>query len=122
MKLDRPIAFLATTDAEASRVFYENVLGLDFVADEPFALVFRVGGITLRIQKVGQMNAPPGTVFGFDVDDIETAVDALQTKGIAFERYDHMPQDDLGIWQSPSGAKVAWFKDPAGNLLSLTQP
>lgn len=121
VKFGRPIAFLTTTDPQASRRFYEQVLGLEFVADEPFALVFRVGDVTLRIQKVDQLNPAAGTVFGFEVDDIAGAADALQSKGVAFERYENMPQNERGIWQSPSGARVAWFKDPVGNLLSLTQ-
>ncbi len=121
MILDRPIAFLTTNDAASSRTFYQDVLGLEFVADEPFAVVFRVGGVLLRIQKVQDMALSVGTVFGFDVDDIRSAVGELQGKAVAFERFERMEQDDLGVWHSPGGAKVAWFRDPVGNLLSLTQ-
>ncbi len=119
--LDRPVLFLATADAERSRAFYERVLGLEFVADQPPALVFRVGDSMLRIQKVDQVHAPPYTSLGWAVRDILGTVRRLAEAGVAFERYDGMNQDADAIWHAPSGALVAWFRDPDGHVLSLTQ-
>lgn len=119
--LDNPIVFLATANAERSRKFYENVLGLEFVADEPPSLVFKVGDRMLRIQKVERVVAAPYTAFGWAVSDIRQTVRDLFSAGISFQRYDGMDQDDDGIWQAPSGALIAWFQDPDGHVLSLTQ-
>jgi catechol 2,3-dioxygenase-like lactoylglutathione lyase family enzyme len=119
--LDKPILFLATANAERSRAFYERALGLAFVADEPPALVFRVGHSMLRIQKVEQVHALPYTALGWAVADIRGTVQDLSAVGVAFQRYDGMNQDDDGIWHAPSGALVAWFRDPDGHTLSLTQ-
>jgi hypothetical protein len=70
---------------------------------------------------VGEIVLAPYTVLGWQVDDIAAAVRGLVAKGVKFERYFWMEQDDLGIWSAPSGAKVAWFKDRDGNLLSVGQ-
>jgi catechol 2,3-dioxygenase-like lactoylglutathione lyase family enzyme len=104
--LDNPVLFLATANAERSRVFYERVLGLEFVADEPPALVFRVGDSTLRIQKVDHVHPAPYTALGWAVSDIRGAVRRLNGMGIRFERYEGMNQDGDGIWHAPSGALV----------------
>jgi catechol 2,3-dioxygenase-like lactoylglutathione lyase family enzyme len=120
-RLDNPVVFLATAKAERSRAFYERVLGLAFVADEPPALVFRVGDSMLRIQKVEQVHAAPYTALGWAVLDIRQTVRDLRAAGVAFQRYDGMNQDADGIWPAPSGALVAWFRDPDGHVLSLTQ-
>ena len=119
--LDNPVLFLATANAERSRAFYEGVLGLAFVSDEPPALVFQVGGSMLRIQKVHQVYAAPYTALGWAVLDIRGTVLRLSEAGVVFERYEGMQQDEDGIWQSPGGAWVAWFRDPDGHVLSLTQ-
>ena len=121
MHLDKSILFLATANAERSRAFYEQVLGLTFVADEPPALVFRVGDLMLRIQKVEQVHAPPYTALGWAVSDIRRTVHDLRTAGVTFQRYEGLTQDSDGIWPAPSGALVAWFLDPDGHVLSLTQ-
>jgi catechol 2,3-dioxygenase-like lactoylglutathione lyase family enzyme len=115
------IYFLATTDVVASRGFYEGTLGLRLVADEHFALVFDLGGRMLRIAKAQELIPARHTVLGWKVDDIAAKVNELSKRGVIFERFEGMPQDELGIWVSPTGAKVAWFKDPIGNALSLTQ-
>lgn len=115
------VYFLATTDVAASRGFYEGTLGLRLVADEHFALVFDLGGRMLRIAKAQELIPARHTVLGWKVDDIVAKVNELSKRGVRFERFDGMPQDELGIWVSPTGAKVAWFKDPIGNALSLTQ-
>jgi catechol 2,3-dioxygenase-like lactoylglutathione lyase family enzyme len=119
--LGQPVLFLATADAERSRAFYERVLGLEFVADQPPALVFRVGDSMLRIQKVERVQAPPYTTLGWAVEDIRSTLRQLTEAGVAFERYDGMKQDADAIWHAPSGALVAWFRDPDGHVLSLTQ-
>ena len=119
--LDNPILFLATADAQRSRAFYEQVLGLNFVADEPPALVFRVGDRMLRIQKVDRVQAALYTSLGWAVPDIRPTVRELRMKGVEFQRYESLNQDNDGIWPAPSGALVAWFKDPDGHVLSLTQ-
>jgi catechol 2,3-dioxygenase-like lactoylglutathione lyase family enzyme len=121
MHLDKPIFFLATANADRSRQFYEQMLGLKFVADEPPALVLQVGDSMLRIQKVDQVHAAPYTALGWGVSDIRKTVHHLREAGVAFQRYDGMNQDADGIWQSPGGAFVAWFRDPDGHVLSLTQ-
>ena len=120
-QLDNPVLFLATANAERARAFYERVLGLAFVADEPPALVFRVGASMLRIQKVAQVYAAPYTALGWAVSDIRRTVHDLRAAGIVFQHYEGMNQDDDGIWHALSGAFVAWFRDPDGHVLSLTQ-
>jgi catechol 2,3-dioxygenase-like lactoylglutathione lyase family enzyme len=119
--LDHPILFLATANAERSRAFYERVLGLVFVADEPAALVFRVGDSMLRIQKVDQVRPVPYTALGWAVSDLRRTVRDLSATGVTFQRHDGLMQDGDGIWRSPSGALVAWLRDPDGHTLSLTQ-
>jgi catechol 2,3-dioxygenase-like lactoylglutathione lyase family enzyme len=115
------IAFIATGDAERARQFYEDVLGLRCIEDTPFALVFEARGTMLRIQKLSAFKPAPHSVLGWSVPDIEAIIRELRDKGVRFERFAEMAQDELGVWSAPSGAKVAWFKDPDGNILSLTQ-
>ena len=115
------IAFVATTDPARARAFYEETLGLRFVADEPHALVFDAHATMLRVQKVKQHTPAPHTLLGWEVADIAAKVRALAGKGVTFEKYDFLQQDELGIWSPGGGARIAWFKDPDGNLLSLTQ-
>ena len=117
----RLTAFAATTDARKARQFYEGVLGLRVLSDDEFALAFDSNGTQLRVQKVEAVNPPPFTVLGWQVADITSIVSALSRSGISFERYSFMKQDAAGIWTAPGGTKVAWFKDPDGNLLSLAE-
>jgi catechol 2,3-dioxygenase-like lactoylglutathione lyase family enzyme len=119
--LDDPVLFLATADAVKARDFYGRVLGLAFVADEPPALVFRTGRSMLRIQKVERACPAPYTSLGWAVPDIRWTVRRLRDAGVSFNRYQGMDQDADGIWHAPSGARVAWFTDPDGHVLSLTQ-
>ena len=121
MRLDNPVLFLATANAEQSRAFYERVLGLTFLADEPPALVFQVGASMLRIQKVEQVHTARYTALGWSVSDIRETVRRLRGAGVVFQFYEGMNQDADGIWPAPSGALVAWFRDPDGHVLSLTQ-
>jgi catechol 2,3-dioxygenase-like lactoylglutathione lyase family enzyme len=119
--LEKPVLFLATANAKKSRAFYQDVLGLTFVVGEPPALVFQVGDSMLRIQKVEQVHAAPYTALGWSVSNIRQTVQRLRAAGVVFEHYKGMNQDADGIWPAPSGARVAWFKDPDGHTLSLTQ-
>lgn len=112
-------AFLATTDAPRARRFYETVLGLRLKTDDAFALAFDSDGIELRIQKVEKFEPHSFTSLGWRVGDIRATMTTLVQRGVRFERYGSLEQDDMGVWQAPSGARIAWFKDPDGNLLSL---
>jgi catechol 2,3-dioxygenase-like lactoylglutathione lyase family enzyme len=114
-------AFLATSRPAQSLEFYRDVLGLPLVGDEPFAVVFQSGKTTLRIQKTEDHRALPYTALGWKVTSIAAEVTALSERGLTFERFPGMDQDAQGIWTAPSGARVAWFKDPDGNLLSLSE-
>ncbi len=118
------IAFVPTTNPAKARSFYEQVLNLRFVSEDPFALVFDGHGVMIRIANVSSVkgfHAAPFTVLGWEVPDVAVVVGDLSARGVTFERYPGMAQDAAGIWKSPSGARVAWFKDPDGNVLSLTQ-
>ena len=115
------IAFIATADAARAKSFYRDTLGLALVDDGPFALEFDANGTSLRIAKVEALSPAPYTVLGWRVSNIHKQVDTLRANGVHFEDFEGMPQDDRGVWQSPGGAKVAWFKDPDGNTLSLTE-
>lgn len=117
----QPILLAATAQAGKSRQFYESLLGLEFVSDQPHALVFVVAGVEFRIQKVEQVVSVPYTTVGFKTDDIQTEVIALRDKGLVFETYAFLEQDELGIWTTPDGAQIAWCRDPDGNVVSLTQ-
>ena len=118
------VAFVPSQDPAAARKFYEGVLGLRFVSQDPFALVLDANGIMVRVANVSSVpDFKPAsfTILGWRVGNIEKTARNLREKGIRCERYPGMKQDDLGIWTSPSGAKVAWFKDPEGNVLSITE-
>jgi catechol 2,3-dioxygenase-like lactoylglutathione lyase family enzyme len=116
------MAFSATADAERAKVFYRDQLGLRLVSDEQYALVFDAGGTMLRVQKVKEVRQAQYTALGWRVQDIAAKVEELEAAGVKFERYGFPGQDEKGIWTPPgSTTKVAWFKDPDGNILSLTQ-
>lgn len=115
------VAFVATRDAARARAFYEGILGLKMVEESAFALVFDARGTTLRIQKVEDLRPHPFTALGWQVPNIDEVVDELARKNVVMERFPGVEQDARGIWRAPSGASVAWFKDPDGNTLSLAQ-
>ncbi len=115
------VAFVATTDAARAKAFYGDVLGLKLVYQDDFAVVFDAHGTTLRVAIVPEIVIAPYTVLGWNVDDIAKVARGLAEAGVRFERYPWMQQDELGVWNAPGGAKVAWFKDPEGNVLSLSQ-
>jgi catechol 2,3-dioxygenase-like lactoylglutathione lyase family enzyme len=115
------IAFVPTNHRERSRVFFQSTLGLKLVSEDPFAMVFDAHGTMLRVVTVGDFSPLPFTILGWDVSDIEGTARKLAAAGVSFERYPGMQQDPTGIWTSPSGARVAWFKDPDGNVLSISE-
>lgn len=117
------VAFIPTTNPKKARAFYADTLGLRFVSDDKFALVFDSNGVTIRIANVTGASYTPAvfTVLGWTVPSIAKSIHALEKKGVVFARFDGMDQDADGVWTSPSGARIAWFKDPDGNVLSLTQ-
>jgi catechol 2,3-dioxygenase-like lactoylglutathione lyase family enzyme len=115
------VAFVSTTDPQAARRFYRDRLGLRLLEDGPFALVFDANGVTLRVSVVEAVQRASYTVLGWRVADIAAQVGQLADAGVEFLRFDGMEQDDRGVWQSPGGDMVAWFSDPDGNVLSVTQ-
>ncbi|GAA0272361.1 VOC family protein [Alteraurantiacibacter aestuarii] len=122
MTIDRrPVSFIATAKAEQALAFYRDVIGLSLVAETPFAIIFNDCGHQLRIQKVPRMVPVPYTSFGWFVTDIYAEIERLRDYDVEFEEFDMVEQDAAMVWTVPDGAKVAWFRDPDGNLLSLTQ-
>ena len=122
MLKSRPvIAFVATTTPARARAFYSKTLGLRLVSEDAFALVFDAGGTMLRVAVVEQLQPAGYTVLGWIVSDVRRAVHDLAQRAVVFHKYPGLGQDESGIWTSPSGARVAWFADPDGNTLSLTE-
>jgi catechol 2,3-dioxygenase-like lactoylglutathione lyase family enzyme len=115
------VAFVAATDLSRARAFYEQTLGLPVVEHHDFACVLDAHGTMLRVTAAPKVAQPGFTVLGWRVGDIAASVRELTARGVIFLRYDGMNQDEDGIWTTPSGARVAWFADPDGNTLSLTQ-
>ncbi|HVR24205.1 MAG TPA: VOC family protein [Candidatus Polarisedimenticolia bacterium] len=114
------VAFVPTKDAAKAKAFYVDVLGLRFVKDDGFAMVLDANGIMVRVARA-QFTPAQFTILGWQVKDIEKTAAGLQEKGVRFERFGFFEQDALGIWTAPTGDKVAWFKDPDGNVLSVSQ-
>jgi catechol 2,3-dioxygenase-like lactoylglutathione lyase family enzyme len=118
----RPIiAFVATKTPSRAKAFYAKTLGLKLISEDDFAIVFDAGGTMLRVAIVQELQPAGYTVLGWIVPDIRRAAVDLAKRRVKFQKYSFLDQDDLGIWTSPSGARVAWFLDPDGNTLSLTQ-
>jgi catechol 2,3-dioxygenase-like lactoylglutathione lyase family enzyme len=115
------VAFVAATDLARARAFYTDALGLTLLSEDPFACTFSAHGTILRISRVDEIFIAPYTVLGWSVSDIAATVRTLTEAGVVFERFASMEQDELGVWDAPGGARVAWFKDPDGNTLSVTQ-
>lgn len=115
------IGFVPTKDSARSREFYEGKLGFKFVSDDQFALVMQAGESMIRIVKGAKFTPAQYTVMGWEVTDIEAMVKWLNERGVAFEKYPFVQDQEQGIWTTPNGDKVAWFKDPDGNVLSLSQ-
>jgi catechol 2,3-dioxygenase-like lactoylglutathione lyase family enzyme len=115
------VAFCATRDGARARRFYVDTLGLRAISEDDYALVVDANGTMLRLQKVGSFTAHSFTTLGWQVADIAATVGHLAGRGVQFEKFPGMEQDANGVWHAPGGAQVAWFKDPDGNILSLTQ-
>lgn len=116
------VGFLPSNDLERARHFFVEVIGLTLVEHDEFACVFDANGTELRVTLVQPFARPPHTVLGWRVADIVATVRALAAGGVHFDRHEGLAQDEWGIWDAPSGYRVAWFKDPDGNTLSLSQP
>jgi catechol 2,3-dioxygenase-like lactoylglutathione lyase family enzyme len=114
------VGFIATTDYEKARAFYEGKLGFVFVSQDQFALVVLAGEHKVRIAKVPAFTPFPGTVLGWEVSDVKAVVLWLKDRGVLTERYPFVADKELGIWTTPAGDHVAWFKDPDGNVLSVS--
>ncbi len=115
------MGFVATTDLARAEAFYRDVLGLTHVCTDEFAVVFDAHGSTLRVTLVSERSQAHYTVLGWKVDDIVAALVDLSERGVTFNRYEGLEQDDDGVWTAPDGARIAWFADPDGNTLSLTE-
>jgi len=115
------VAFVPTKDTEKARAFYEGILGLRFVKDDGFAMVLDANGIMIRVAKAPEFKPAQFTILGWQVTEIDKVVRELTGKGIHFEIFGFFKQDELGIWTAPTGDKVAWFKDPDGNILSVSE-
>jgi catechol 2,3-dioxygenase-like lactoylglutathione lyase family enzyme len=115
------IGFAGVSDLDRARRFYGDTLGLPITEENPFAVVADANGTMLRLTAVEQPAAAPYTVLGWNVADIGSMIDELTARGVRFTRYEGMEQDERGIWTAPGGAKIAWFLDPDGNNLSLTE-
>jgi catechol 2,3-dioxygenase-like lactoylglutathione lyase family enzyme len=116
------VGFVPTRDSQRAREFYEGKLGFEFISDDPFALVVRAGNNKVRVAKVPQDFKPVAfTILGWEVQSIERVVAWLKGRGVVFEKYPFIQDPELGIWTAPGGDRVAWFKDPDGNVLSVAQ-
>jgi len=121
LQSEKLVAFVPIRDADRARAFYCATLGLRLVSEDRFALVFEIDGTPLRATLVGEFQPQRFTVLGWQVDDAAATARRLSAAGVRFERYPGMEQDELGLWSAPGGARVAWFRDPDGNVLSITQ-
>ncbi len=115
------VGFVPTKDSKKARSFYEGKLGFQFVSDDQYALVMRADRTIIRIGKGQDFTPAPYTVLGWEVQDIEAVVTWLKERGVTFEKYPFIQDPELGVWTAPTGDKVAWFKDPDGNVLSISQ-
>src|SRR5664279_4124681 len=119
---EKIIGFVPITDAARAKSFYAEKLGLKFVSEDSFAVAFDANGIMLRLTMVQKFAPQAFTILGWQVSDIVATVGRLQAAGVNFESYgDFLQQDELGIWNAPGDTRVAWFKDPDGNTLSVSQ-
>ena len=113
--------FIPTKDYDKARAFYEAKLGFEFLSLDQFALVMRIGGHMIRIVKLPNYTPLQATILGWQVDDIGAVARWLGDRGVETEKYPFVQDRELGIWTAPNGDKVAWFKDPDGNVLSVSQ-
>ena len=114
-------AFIPTVNPEKAKTFYKDVLGLKLISEDKYGMQFEANGTSLRVNTVQEFKPHPFTVLGWNVDDIATSITTFNKNRIFFEKYPFLEQDELGIWTAPGGTRVAWFKDPDGNILSLSE-
>jgi catechol 2,3-dioxygenase-like lactoylglutathione lyase family enzyme len=115
------LAMVGTARPDLAKAFYSDTLGLTLASEDAFALIYQIEGTTLRVSKVPAVAPSAYAVLGFGVADIAAVVDGLAAKGVAMQRFGFLVQDAKGVWKAPSGAQVAWFRDPDGNMLSVVQ-
>ena len=115
------VGFLLTKDYDMAKAFFEGALGFQFVSVDQYAMVMNAGGTMIRIAKVPDFTPARSTVLGWEVQNIEAIVTWLKNRGVTFEKYPFVQDRELGIWTTPTGDKVAWFKDPDGNVLSVSE-
>lgn len=117
----KPAVVICTRDRARATAFYRDTLGLPVAHEDNLASVFNSGGITLRVSTVRDFTPHEHTILGFIVPDVKATVRALREKGVTFNTYEGFQQDELGILAVPGGSvRVAWFQDPDGNVLSVT--
>jgi predicted enzyme related to lactoylglutathione lyase len=114
-------AFVPTTMPDKAKTFYQELLGLELLAEDEYALEFNANGVLLRVITVPVLKPQEFTILGWNVSDISSMIRSMNNKGVYCEKYHFLIQNDLGIWTSPGGSRVAWFKDPDGNVLSLKE-
>ena len=114
-------AFIPTVNPQEAILFYRDLLGFELMSEDDYAMEFNANGTLLRVTIVDEFVPQPFTILGWNIENLVFTVRQFNEKNIYFEIFDFLEQDDLGIWNSPGGAKVAWFKDPDGNILSLTE-
>lgn len=122
LKNSKVISFIATARPQEAKAFYKDVLRLPLRSEDKFAIIFDLGKGSLRVTSVEALVPAPFTVLGWEVEDIRKEAKVLGEFGVIFEKFPGLAQDKSGVWTAPGGAQVAWFKDPDGNILSLTQP
>lgn len=117
-----PVAFVYVTDRERALAFYRDVLGCTPLSADNYGDTLDLGGGRLRTVVMPDHKPSEHPVLGWAVDDVDATVDALAARGVTFQVYEGMGQDARGVWTSPDGAtKLAFFNDPDGNALSLSQ-
>jgi catechol 2,3-dioxygenase-like lactoylglutathione lyase family enzyme len=121
LAVGKVVGFVPTKDSQAARAFYEGKLGFQFVSEDQYALVLRADQSTIRIAKGQNFTPAPYTVLGWEVLNIRAVVTWLKERGVILENYPFVQDRELGIWTTPAGDQVAWFKDPDGNVLSVSQ-
>ncbi len=117
-----PVAFLYVSDRERALGFYRDTLGLALRSADAFGDFIELGGALLRMTVMPDHQAHPHPVLGWNVEDIRATVEALRDLGIAFTIHEGLGQDALGIWTAPDGnTRIAFFADPDGNVLTLSE-
>lgn len=114
-------SLILTSRIEEAGAFYRDVLGLPLQGTADGAWVFHVGGGALRVAPVPSTKPSEHTVLGFSVPDVDKVIASLTSRGVLFERFDGFAHEENGTVMTPDGARVAWFRDPDGNILSVVE-